>query len=233
MHDEHDTPLNDEELELARRGQALISAAVADTHAPQSLREAVERERERSARAARAPFWRRHSQRLAAAAGATAALAAVAIALNSGTGNPTEPSQAKVQSAARLDPTDPAPAQIGGTPPVVDVRVGAHSFPDWTKKFGWKATGRRQDELSGRTVTTVFYTNSKGARLGYAIVHGEPLDDPAPGRRLTRDGKAYNVARTDGHTTVTWIERGHTCVIVASSTVPESKLVDLAASRNA
>ena len=232
MHDEHDTPLTDEELELARRGQALISAAVADVHAPQSLREAVERDRERAARAARAPFWRRHSQRLAAAAGATAALAAVAVALDSGTQSSTELSQANVQAAARLDPTGPAPAPIGGMPPVVDVNVGAHDFPDWTTKFGWKATGRRQDELSGRTVTTVYYRNPKGARLGYAIVHGAPLGDPAPGRRLTRDGKSYNVARTDRRTTVTWIERGHTCVIVAPSTVPERKLVDLAASRN-
>jgi len=233
MHDEHDTPLNDEERALARRGEALIAAAVADVHAPQSLREAVERDRERAAKNPRVSFWRRHSRRLTAAAGAAAALAAVAIALDSGTGNPTEPSQAKVQTAARLDPTEPAPAAIGGTPPVLDVKVGGHNFPDWTKKFGWRATGHRRDELSGRTVTTVFYRNPKGARLGYAVVHGAPLDDPAPGRRLTRDGQAYNVVRTGRQTTVTWTQGGHTCVIVASSTVPESKLVDLAASRDA
>jgi hypothetical protein len=233
MHDEHDTPLTEEELALARRGEALVSAAVADVHAPQSLREAVERDRTRAAKTARAPFWRRHSRRLTAATGAIAALAAVAIALDSGTENATEPSQAKVQATARLDPTGPAPASIGGTPPVVDVKVGAHDFPDWTKKFGWKATGRRQDDLSGRTVTTVFYRNSKGARLGYAIVDGAPLGDPAPGRRLTRDGNAYNVVRTDRQTTITWTEKGHTCVIVAPSTVPERKLMDLAASRNA
>jgi len=232
MHDEHDTPLTEEELALARRGEALVNAAVTDVHAPQSLREAVERDRERAARKPRVPFWQRHSRGLTAAAGATAALAAVAIALDAGTENPTEPSQANVQAAARLTPTDPA-APIGGTPPVVDVKVGAQNFPDWTKKFGWKATGHRRDELSGRTVTTVFYRNPKGARLGYAIVDGAPLDDAAPGRGVTRNGKTYNVARTGRHTTVTWIEQGHTCVIVASSTVPESKLVDLASSRDA
>lgn len=232
MHDQHDTPLTDEELVPARRGQALINAAVADTHAPQSLREALERDREHAAKKARVPLWSRHSRRLAAAAGATAALTAVAIALDSGTERPGAPSQASVQAAARFNPTDPAPAAIGGTPPVVDAKVGAQDFPDWTKKFGWKATGQRRDELSGRTVTTVFYRNSKGARLGYAIVDGAPLGEPAPGRRLTRDGKAYNVARTDRQTTVTWIQGGHTCVIVSPSTVPESTLVDLAASRN-
>jgi hypothetical protein len=45
MPDDNDTPLTEEELALAREGEARISAAVADVHAPQSLREAIERDR--------------------------------------------------------------------------------------------------------------------------------------------------------------------------------------------
>ena len=84
MPDENDTPLTEEELALAREGEALISAAMADVHAPQSLREAIERERERATARARAPFWRRHRWGLAAAGAAAAALAVVAIALQRG-----------------------------------------------------------------------------------------------------------------------------------------------------
>ena len=49
MRHEDDTPMSDDELALARKGEALISAAVAGTEAPHSLRESIERERERAA----------------------------------------------------------------------------------------------------------------------------------------------------------------------------------------
>ena len=48
MPDENDSPLTEEELALARQGQALISAAVAGTRAPHSLREGIQRDRERA-----------------------------------------------------------------------------------------------------------------------------------------------------------------------------------------
>lgn len=66
MRDQDDTPLSDEER--ARRGERLIETAAADTRAPQSLREAIERERVR--RAPRpAPFWRAHRRKYAAGIG--------------------------------------------------------------------------------------------------------------------------------------------------------------------
>ena len=105
MPDENDTPLTEEELALAREGEALISAAVADVRAPQSLREAIERDRER-ATAARAPFWRRHRLGLAAAGTAAAALAVVVIALQTG-GGTTEPSLGR--STRPRDSTRPRP----------------------------------------------------------------------------------------------------------------------------
>jgi len=231
MHDEGDSPITEEELALARKGEELIAAAVADVRAPQSLREAIERDRERATARGRAPFWRRHRWGLAAAGATAAALAAVAIALETG-GNQTEPSLTNVYAAARRAPTQAAPAPLGGSPPVLDARVGDLPFPDWQKKFGWKAVGRRDDTLSGRPVTTVFYRNPEGARLGYAVVSGNPLGDNPPGHRVTRKAKTYNVARAGKRTIVTWTQQGHTCAIVAPSLVPRARLVDLAASRN-
>jgi hypothetical protein len=232
VHDENDTPLSEEELALARKGEALISAAVADARAPQSLRETIERDRERAAARARAPFWRRHRWGLAATGTAAAALAAVAIALETGGNDNTDPSLANVYAAARLDPTETAPAPVGGTPPVLDARVGALEFPDWRKKFGWKAVGRRNNTVSGRPVTTVYYRNPDGARLGYAVVAGDPLGGSPAGRPVRHKGNTYHVARGNERSTVTWTQQGHTCVIAAPSAVPRSSLVDLAASRN-
>ena len=229
MHDENDRPLSEEELALAREGEALILAAVADVHAPQSLRDAIERERERSM--ARVPFWRRHRLGLAAAGSAAAAVVAIAIELGTA-GDETPPSLAKVYAAAQLDPSTAAPARLGGAPPVLDAKVGSLAFPDWEREFGWKAVGRRNDTLSGRPVTTVFYRNAEGARLGYAVVSGEPLGGNPPGRQVTREGNTYDVAQAGERTIVTWTQEGHTCVLVAPSAVPPERLVDLAASRN-
>ncbi|HZA85249.1 MAG TPA: hypothetical protein VE466_00040 [Acidimicrobiales bacterium] len=230
MPDDHDIPMTDEELARAREGEALIAAAVSETHAPQSLRESIERERERAAARARTPFWRRRRLGLALGGIAGALLVAV-IALQAGETS-TEPTLAKVTGAARLEARKPAPRSIGGTPPNLDARVENLVFPDWEAKFGWRAVGRRDDTLSGRSVTTVVYRNPEGARLGYAVVSGDELDAEPPGRPVTRDGKTYHVARAGGRTVVTWTQQGHTCVIAARATVPSTRLVDLAASRN-
>jgi hypothetical protein len=231
MPGENDTPLTEEELALAREGKALISAAAADVHAPHSLREAIERDRKRATARARAPFWRRHRWGLAAAGTAAAALVAVAIALDTGSDN-ADPSLNKVYAAAQLNPTSAAPAAVGGDPPVLDAKVGTLEFPDWQEKFGWKAVGRRDNDLSGRRVTTVFYRNPEGARLGYAVVAGDSLGGNPAGRPVEHKGKTYDVARGDERTIVTWTQQGHTCAIVAPSAVPQSTLVGLAASRN-
>lgn len=231
MRHEDDTPLSDEERELARKGAALIAVAVADTQAPQSLRESIERERARVQAAPKVPFWRRHLRALAATAAGAAALAALFAALQTST-ETTAPSLAAVEAAAQLEATRPAPPSSGGDPPVLAARVGPISFPDWREKFGWRAVGARSDEIAGRTVRTVFYRNPDGARLGYSIVAGEPLGEHPPGRKVVREGNVYHVARAGKSTLVTWTQQGHTCAFVASSTVPEARLLDLAASRN-
>jgi len=231
MPDENDSPLTEDELALAREGKALISSAVADVRAPQSLREGIERDRDRARARTGAPFWRRHRLGLASAGAAAAALLAVVIALET-SGNTTEPSPTKVYAVARLDPTKAAPRPLGGAPPVLAAKVDSLAFPDWKASFGWKAVGRRNDTLSGRSVTTVFYRNPQGARLGYAVVSGDTLGGDPPGRGVTRRGKTYHVARVREHTIVTWNQQGHTCAIVAPARVPPARVLDLAASRN-
>jgi hypothetical protein len=232
MSHEDDTPLSNEEIALAKKGEALISAAVAETQAPQSLRESIEHERERAQTApSRAPFWRRHLGALAATAAAAAAAAGIVVATNVGSESEA-PSLAAVEAATRLEATGPAPAPSGGDPPVLAARVGPISFPDWQQKYSWRAVGSRQDAVAGRSVTTVFYRNPEGARLGYSIVAGEPILERPPGHQVTREGNTYHVANTGEHTIVTWTQQGHTCTFVASSTVPEAKLIELAASRN-
>ncbi len=137
-----------------------------------------------------------------------------------------------MQQAAGLEATGPAPAPNGGDPPVLAARVGPIQFPDWKQSFGWKAVGSREDEVSGRAVKTVYYRNPEGADLGYSIVAGEPIAERPPGREVTHTGDTYHVAHAGEHTLVTWTQQGHTCTFVASSSVPDSRLVEIAASRN-
>lgn len=231
MPDENDIHLSEEELARAREGEALIAAAVSDVRAPQSLREAVERERDRAATRTRPPFWRRHRLGLALASSAAVALAVVVIATQGGESS-SEPALANVSGVARLAATAPAPRPVGGTPPELDANVGSLQFPDWQAKFGWRAVGRRDDTLDGRDVTTVIYRNDQGARMGYAVVSGDALTAAPPGRPVQHNGKTYHVAGVAGRTMVTWTQQGHTCVILASASVPRTRLVEIAASRN-
>jgi hypothetical protein len=229
MNGESDKPLTEEELALARDGEKRIAAAVAEVQAPQALRESIERTRAQTQQ--RTAFWHRARWALAAAGTAAVALAAVAILDNAGTQSGS-PSLDGVYAAAEREPAQPAPAQIGGTPPVLDARVGAIEFPDWKQKFGWRAVGRRDTEVADRRVTTVAYRNPDGARLGYAIVGGEPLSETPPGGAIRKAGDTYHLRSDAGRTTVTWTQQGHTCVIVAPDTVPRGTLLALAASRN-
>jgi hypothetical protein len=233
MRDELDeTPLTAEEQALARRGEALIRAAVAQVQTPQTLRESIERARARAASASPpAGFWSLR-RRLLAAAGAAAVLAGGAIAIEAGHDAATPPSLARVEAAAQLRGTAAAPASRGGTPPTLDAQVAPIAFPDWERSFGWTAVGRREDSIGDREVTTVFYRNAAGARIGYAIVSGDQLSPRWPGRTVVRDGKTYHVGRVGDRGLVAWNQQGHTCVLVASGSVPASRLVELAASRN-
>ena len=148
MPDEDDRPITEEEQALAREAESLIAAAMADVRAPQSLREAIERERQRAASRDRPRFWRRplgsggsrHRRRV---------LAVVAIAL--GAVATQEPSLNGVYAAAGLDPPEAAPRSVGGAPPVLAAQVGNLAFPDWRESFGWRRSAAAWTSRQGAT----------------------------------------------------------------------------------
>jgi anti-sigma factor RsiW len=66
---------------------------------------------------------------------------------------------------------------------------------------GWRAVGARNDSVDGRAVRTVFYERA-GARVGYTIVSGPPLD-----------GASRRWLRSSGRAGFVWVRGGHTCVV--------------------
>jgi hypothetical protein len=152
------------------------------------------------------------TQRIGLASAAAAALAAAAVAIGlSGGGS----SGLSVQQAAALTlsaATIPAPAESKVHRAQLDVSVGGVPFPYWEERFGWRSSGARTDRLAGRGVTTVFYTNAAGRRIGYAIVAGRaPMTHD--GAVIRRWGVPYRLLTHDGVTVVTWQRGGHLCVI--------------------
>ncbi|MCW2957434.1 MAG: hypothetical protein JWP18_237, partial [Solirubrobacterales bacterium] len=96
-------------------------------------------------------------------------------------------------------------------------------------RYGWEASGRRDDRLADRAVTTVFYRGRTGARLGYSIVAGRPIAAPSGGTVVQRGGLKYRVNRVGGRTIVSWTQGGHTCVLDGPSSVPAGQVLRLAA----
>jgi hypothetical protein len=86
-------------------------------------------------------------------------------------------------------------------------------FPYWEDRFGWRSTGTRSDRIDGRTVTTVFYSNSSGRRIGYAILAGSPAPRIDGGVVLWRGGVSYRLLTVDGAAAVTWLRDGRLCVV--------------------
>jgi anti-sigma factor RsiW len=191
-----------------RSGRDLAREAAASVEAPFELRRRVDA---LGSTPRRRPRWRP----LAALAGVAAA-ALVALVLATGGGAPTVTAVLDVAGRAPAAAISPA----GG--PLLPVEVDGVPFPDYAEKFGWRAVGRRTDEVDGRSVTTVTYARG-GERVRYSIVAGEALDEPdgedleAEGTRLRRIGDAN---------AVTWRRQGHTCVMVGSA--PLSTIAELA-----
>jgi hypothetical protein len=203
-------------LDEQRRAVSLIRGAAAEVRAPLALRERLEADRVRLAR----PRARRRWLSVGLA-GAVAAVALLAVVLAAPSGAPT------VQDAAAFSakpPTGAAPAGDGTALPVAEDGI---VFPDWLRKFGWNATGKRTGEIDGRPATTIYYEKD-GKTLAYTIVSGDALDSPEDSRTVTVEGTPIDIFRTDsGKTAVTWERNGRTCVMTGAG-VPEAKLTQLA-----
>jgi hypothetical protein len=103
-------------------------------------------------------------------------------------------------------------------------------FPYWEDHFGWKATGVRNDDVAGRALTTVFY-RSDGRRIAYTIVSGNRLPAVPGAGTVTRSGIVVHVSTDNRRLIVTWLRRGHTCVL-SGVDVPLSTLTALAVWRS-
>ena len=196
-------------IALARAGRDQLRAAAASVEAPFELRRRVD--------ALPARARRRRWRPLAALAGAGAA-AAVALVLVTAGGAPSV--------GDVLDSTGASPAAAispaGG--PLLPVGVEGVRFPNYEEKFGWRAVGKRDDEVDGRDVTTVFYARG-GERVSYSIVAGDALAEP-DGEDIESEGT--RLRRIGAGNAVTWRRLGHTCVMDGSSAVSVAAVAELA-----
>ena len=154
---------------------------------------------------------------LARRVGATAALAAVtiavlAIALSGGGGGGGSLSVQQATALTLSQARAPAPPERSPSSGELVAAVQGVHFPYWEEHFGWRSTGQRTDRVAGRSVTTVFYGNRSGQRIGYAIVAGT-----APGVSggvVSWDhGTSYRLFAGQGIETVTWQRGGRLCVL--------------------
>jgi hypothetical protein len=205
-----------------------------DVAAPESLHRAVraliaERERGGSgpARALAALLGTlRPAGRIAAVAGALAIVVlALVLALSGGTS--AGPSLHQTAALTLLPSTAPAPPKSSSGRPELAASVDGVSFPYWEDALGWRSTGTRTDHVGGRQITTVFYTDSRGEDVGYAIVGGLPAPAVGGGQTTVRGGTTYRLQHVDGAPVVTWLRDGHLCV-VSGSHVSSATLLALA-----
>lgn len=207
------------ELEAQRRALGVIQTAA--VQAPDSLHARIEallgpgahsatgfgqaEPGRRLRRRARAHEWPLFAGALTLAGAAAAALA---LLLGSGPGSPSL-SQA---FALTLRPaTRPAP-QESADRSHLRVAVEGVSFPYLEERFGWRATGTRVDRLGDRRAVTVFYSDSRGRRVGYAILSG-PAPPPKGGTVVWQEGVSYRMFDYGGVPVVTWTRGGHACVV--------------------
>lgn len=193
-----------------------------DVRAPQELHSKIEalvaeRGPVRRRRALWAPSFAGSSSlgfRLGGAVTVLVAIAAVLVLVLSVAGGGTQTLTLRQASALTLrTATLAAPAESRGNPRQLATAVDGVAFPYWEDRFGWRATGARVDRIGGRSVTTVFYTDNRGRRVGYAIVAGTPAPAIGGGTIAWRDGAPFRLIRQNSVQTVTWMRDGHLCVV--------------------
>jgi hypothetical protein len=155
-------------------------------------------------------------------------VAAVAIALVvilSGGGGSSSPLSVRAAAALTLRrATMGAPAEQRGERASLTANVDGVVFPYWGERFGWRTSGSRSDRIGGRAVRTVFYSDSRGQRVGYAIVGGSPPPDLSGGLVRWRGGTPYRLITQGNEHIVAWLREGHLCVVAGREVSPETLL---------
>jgi hypothetical protein len=192
-----------------------------DVPAPASLHRKVDAMIAERARGARVPRGRGQgaatrpfvlAPRLAAVGALAAAVVALAVAFSLGSRSSTLSVRDAVALTHRAA-TNPPPAENSRDRRELAAAVDGVSFPYWGGHLGWRTTGSRSDHVGGRAVTTIFYENSHGKRIGYSIVAGAAPSQGSGGVVSRRDGTPYRLLTIDGAPVVTWERNGHLCVV--------------------
>jgi hypothetical protein len=209
-------------IEDEQRHVAQLLRSFDDVPAPDSLHARID------AMVAERPSRRAVRRSPLAFAGAGAAAVAVAavvlvVALSGGGASGVSFNQAAAPTLRAA--TLPAPAQSQANHAELAVAVDDVAFPDWASQ-GWHSTGSRIDRVDGRSITTVFYANTSGQRIGYSILSGTPAPVASGGTVYSNGSVAYRELTENGATTVTWLRDGHLCV-VSGRGVTERQLTGL------
>jgi hypothetical protein len=148
---------------------------------------------------------------LAATALVAVTAVVLAIALSGGGGDATM-SLREASAPTLRAATASAPPESGDNRAQLAAAVDGVSFPYWEERFGWRSTGARNDRVAGHAMTTVFYADARGRRIGYAIVAGAP---PRIGGGVVawRGKVPYRLSFENGAPVVTWLRSGHLCVM--------------------
>lgn len=192
------------ESELIERLRAV------DVRAPQELHDriaALVDERTGAGRRAPGARW------LPAGAVAFAAIVAALVVVVVGGGGGSKLTVRETVALTQRPATASAPSENPHNSTELAMAVDGVPFPYWGERFGWRSTGSRTDDVDGRRITTVFYTNREDQRIGYAIVSGTPAPAVTGGLVKWRSGTAYRLKRVAGSDVVSWQRAGRLCVI--------------------
>ena len=141
-----------------------------------------------------------HPPALAAMA---AAVVAIVIAVSPGGGSSALSLRQAAAPTLRAA-TFPAPPESEAHHAQLAAAVDGVPFPYWEDRFGWRSTGMRSDQIAGRAITTVFYADASGRRIGYAIIAGHPAPQISGGAVFWRGGVPYRLLTENGASVVTW-----------------------------
>jgi len=208
---ERPTEIEDEQRRIAELVRSF------DVSAPESLHRQVEslvathQERDVAHRASRRVF---SPVGLASAGAMLVAVVAIAIAVGlSGGGSVPTVSFSQAAAPTLRAATLPAPPESAAHRAQLAAAVNGVPFPYWEDRFGWRTTGSRTDRVDGRSITTVFYADSSGRRIGYAILAGTPVPRVGGGVIAWLGGITDRPPTENGASVVTWLRDGHLCVV--------------------
>jgi hypothetical protein len=145
-------------------------------------------------------------------------------------GGQAVPTVADAATIAARPATAMVAEPVDDTATLPRVSAAGLPFPYWEDAFGWRATGIRRDHVDGRLLTTVFY-RSYGRRIAYTIVPGTSLPGGPGAQTIERSGVVVHAFADGPWRIVTWLRRGHTCVLSGTG-VPLEALLKLVASQS-